>query len=327
MRLARALVTIPALVSLALASIALTGARAQSYPGRPVRMIVPYPPAGANDLLARIVGEKLAAMWGQPVVVDNRPGANGLIGVEAAKNSAPDGYTLVMGATGTHAINPVLYRKLPYDAVKDFAPITLLGSAPIVFVVHPSVPVHSIKELVALSHATPGKLNYAAGASLFNLTMELFKSETGADITYVPYRGSVQALTALTSGEVQVVADVIQTPLPFIKDGRLRALAVTSRARAFAAPEIPTMIETGFADFEIGAWSGIYAPAGTPEAIVATIDAAIRKTLDAPDVLEKLHQVGYERVGLGPVGFAALMKREIAQYAKIVAEAHIPPLD
>jgi tripartite-type tricarboxylate transporter receptor subunit TctC len=196
MRLARALVTIPALVSLALASIALTGARAQSYPGRPVRMIVPYPPAGANDLLARIVGEKLAAMWGQPVVVDNRPGANGLIGVEAAKNSAPDGYTLVMGATGTHAINPVLYRKLPYDAVKDFAPITLLGSAPIVFVVHPSVPVHSIKELVALSHATPGKLNYAAGASLFNLTMELFKSETGADITYVPYRGSVQALTA-----------------------------------------------------------------------------------------------------------------------------------
>ncbi len=260
-------------------------------------------------------------------MIDNRPGANGLIGIEAAKNSPPDGYTLVMGATGTHAINPVLYRKLPYDAVKDFAPVTLLASAPIVLIVHPSVPAKTVPELVALAKAQPGKLNYGAGASLFNLTMELFKSQTGADITYVPYRGSVQALTALVGGEVQVGADVIQTPLPFIKDGRVRALAVTSRNRAFAAPEIPTMIEAGVADFELGAWSGIYAPAGTAASIVTTIDTTIRRILDEPDVLDKLHQVGYERAGLGPAAFAALMRRETAEYARIVAEAHIPPLD
>jgi tripartite-type tricarboxylate transporter receptor subunit TctC len=311
----------------ALALAALSGARAQSYPQHAIRMIVPYPPAGANDLLARIVGERLTAAWGQPVVVDNRPGANGLIGVEAAKNSAPDGYTLVMGAAGTHAINPALYHKLPYDAVKDFTPVTMLASAPIVVLVHPDVPARSIKELVALSRASPGKLNYGVGASLFNLTMELFKSQTGADITYVPYRGSVPALTALTAGEVTVGADVIQTPLPFMKDGKLRALAVTTRSRAFAAPEVPTMIESGVADFDLGAWSGIYAPAGTPAAIVARIDSAIRKILDEPDVLAKLHQVGYEPTPLGPAEFAALMRRETAQYAKIVAAAHIPMLD
>lgn len=319
---ARALIT-----GLLLALVALTGAAAATYPARPVRVIVPYPPGGANDLLARIVGDRLSAAWGQPVVIDNRPGANGVIGVELAKRAAPDGYTLLIGATGTHAINPVLYRKLPYDALKDFAPVTMFAAAPIVLLVEPKVPARSVAELVALSHAKPGSLNYAAGASLFNLTMELFKHATGADITYVPYRGSVQSLDALLAAEVQVVADIIQTPLPFIRDGRLRALAVTGTARAVAAPDIPTMAEAGVAGVETSGWTALYAPAGTPDAIVTKLDAAVRRVLDEPSVLERIHAVGYETRALGPAELGALMRREIDEYRKIAEAAHVPMLD
>jgi len=315
------------LAGLALALGVLTGAAAETYPARPIRMVVPYPPAGANDLLGRLIGERLSALLGQPVVIDNRPGANGIIGVELAKNSAPDGYTLVMGATGTHVINPVLYNKLPYDAVKDFAPITLLGSAPIVVLVHPDVPARTVSELVALSHAKPGSLNYAVGASLFNLTMELFKHATGADITYVPYKGSVAALNGVLAGEAQVGCDIIQTPLGFLRDNRLRGLAVTGSARAFATPDLPTMAEAGVPGLDVTGWSGLYAPAGTPPAIIATLDTTIRRVLEEPAVLERLHQVGYERNALGPEAFAALMRRETAQYAEIAEAAHIPKLD
>jgi len=314
-------------VGLLLALAAGVGAAAQPYPTHPIRLIVPYPPGGANDLLGRILGERLSAAWGQPVVVDNRPGANGLIGVELAKHSAPDGYTLLIGATGTHAVNPVLYSKLPYDPLTDFAPISLVASAPIVLVVHPSVAARSVQELVALSRAEPGKLNYATGASLFTLVIELFKRATGADLTYVPYRGSVAALNGLLAGEVQVAADVIQTPLPFMRDGRLRALAVTGTRRAFAAPNLPTMGEAGVPDLEVTGWTGLFAPAGTPPAIVAAIDQATRRSLEDPGMLERLHEVGYEPRGLGPEAFAALMRREIAQYAKIAEAAHIPKLD
>lgn len=316
-----------ALVVGALLALGFGAAAAPPYPARAIRLIVPYPPGGANDLLGRIVGERLGAVWGQPVVVDNRPGANGLIGVEAAKHAAPDGYTLLIGATGTHAVNPVLYRKLPYDAVADFAPVTLLASAPIVLVVHPSVPAHSVAELVALSRARPGRLNYAAGASLFVLTLELFKRATGADLTYVPYRGSVAALNDLLAGEAQVAADVIQTPLPFLRDGRLRGLAVTGTGRAFAAPELPTLGEAGVPGLEIAGWTGLFAPAGTPPAIVAALDEALRRLLAEPAVIERLHQVGYEPSGLGPEAFAAQMRREIAQFARIVEDAHLPKLD
>jgi tripartite-type tricarboxylate transporter receptor subunit TctC len=196
-----------------------------------------------------------------------------------------------------------------------------------VLVVNPNVPARSVQELIALSRARPGTLNYAAGASIFNLVMELFKRATGADLTYVPYRGSVQALTDLIAGEAQVGADVIQTPLPFMRDGRLRALAVTGTIRAFAAPELPTLREAGVPGLEVTGWTGLYAPAGTPPGIVAALDAEIRRSLDDPGVLERLHQVGYERSGLGPHEFVALMRREIVQYAKIVEDAHIPKLD
>jgi tripartite-type tricarboxylate transporter receptor subunit TctC len=308
--------------------MAWTGdAAAQPYPNKPIRMMVAYPPGGANDLLARIVAQKLSDAWGQPVVTENKPGANAIIGTEAAKKSAPDGYTLLMGATGSHTINPALYNKLPYDPVRDFAPVMLVASAPVVFFVHPDLPVKSIGELVALAKEQPGKLNYAAGASLFNLAAELFKSRTGTQITYVAYRGSVPAMTDVIGGQVQVGVDVIQTPLPHIKEGKLRALAVTSTARSPAAPEIPTMAEAGVAEYEITAWSGLYAPAGTPQEIVAKLEAETRRILQMADVREKIHQVGYEPRALGAADFARIMDREIKQFAKVIADARIPKLD
>jgi tripartite-type tricarboxylate transporter receptor subunit TctC len=315
-----------AVVAGALALLA-AGAAAQSYPTHAIRAIVPFPPGGAVDLLGRIVGQKLSEAWGQPVVIDNRPGVNGALGCELAKHSPPDGYTLLVGATGTHAINPALYTKLPYDPVGDFEPVTLLGSAPAVFVVHPRVPAQSIQELIALAKTKPGELNYGAGASLFHLAMELFKRRTATDITYVPYRGSMPALSDLIAGQLQVVSDVIQTPLPFIRDGKVRALAVSGRTRSFAAPEVPTFDEAGVPGIDVVAWSGVFVPAGTPKGVVARLDAELRRSLGDPTVLEKLHQVGFERVGLGPAAFAATLRREIEQYAAIVAEAHIPKLD
>lgn len=316
------------LLSAMLVGIACAGgALAQDYPNKPIRMMVAYPPGGANDLLARIVAQKLSEAWGQPVVTENKPGANAIIGTEAARKSAPDGYTLLMGATGSHTINPALYNKLPYDPVRDFAPVMLVASAPVVFFVHPDVPVKSIAELVALAKAEPGKLNYAAGASLFNLAAELFKSRTGSQITYVAYRGSVPAMTDVIGGQVQVGVDVIQTPLPHIREGKLRALAVTSAARSPVAADIPTMSEAGVADYEITAWSGLYVPAGTPQDIIAKLEAETRRILQMPDVREKIHQVGYEPSALGPAAFAGLMDREIRQFSKIIADANIPKLD
>jgi tripartite-type tricarboxylate transporter receptor subunit TctC len=314
-------------IAVLLGSIAAAGAHAQPYPSKPIRMLVAYPPGGANDLLARIVAQKLNEAWGQAVVVENKPGANAIIGTEAAKKSAPDGYTLLMGATGSHTINPVMYRSLPYDPVKDFAPVTLVASAPVLFFVHPDVPARSVRDLVALAKAQPGKLNYAAGASIFNLAMELFKSRTGADLTYIAYRGSVPAMTDVIGGQVQAGVDVIQTPLPHVREGRLRALAVSSARRSAAAPDVPSMIESGISDFDITAWSGVYAPAGTPQEIVTKLDVEIRRILHLADVREKFLQVGYEASALGPAEFAALMEREIRQFAQIVADANIPKLD
>jgi tripartite-type tricarboxylate transporter receptor subunit TctC len=311
-----------------LAALCLAGsAFAQAYPSKPIKMLVAYPPGGANDLLARVVGQKLNEAWGQPVVVENKPGANAVIGTEQGKNSPPDGYTMIMGATGSHTINPALYDRLPYDPLKDFVPVSLVASAPIVFIVHPSVPATTIKELVALAKQQPGKLNYAAGASIFHLAMELFKAKTGTDIVYVPYRGSVPALTDLLAAQVQIDVDVIQTPLPHMREGKARALAVTSRQRSFAAPHVPTMIEAGIPDYEMTAWSGLYVPAGTPLEIVEKLAAEVRRIVREPDVKEKVAQVGYEPVGSTPDEFAALMRREIETFRKIVADAKIPKLD
>lgn len=302
-------------------------AAAQSYPTKPIKILVAYPPGGANDLFARLVGEKLTEAWGQPVVIENKPGANAIIGTELAAKSAPDGYTLLMGATGSHTVNAVLYNRLAYDPVKGFEPITLIASAPMVLFVHPSVPAKSVPELIALAKSKPGKLFYGAGASLFHLAVELFKSKTGTNIVYTPYRGSMPAMLDVISGQVQIGMDVIQTPLPHIREGKLRALAVTTKRRSPAAPEIPTMAEAGVPDYELAAWSALYAPAGTPKPVVAKLNGAIQKMLKQADVREKIAHVGYEPVGLGPAELTAFMDREIKALRKLVSDAGIAKLD
>src|SRR4030095_5020494 len=267
---------------------------AQTYPTKPIRLVVPFPPGGATDILARDVAQKLSDAWGQSFVVDNRPGAGGNIGSELVAKAAPDGYTLEMGTVGTHAINASLYAKMPYDHVKDFVPVILVAGVPNVLVVNPSVPVNSVAELIAYAKANPGKLNFASsgnGTSI-HLSGELFKVMAGVQITHVPYKGSAPALQDLLGGQVQLMFDNLPPSLPQIKAGKLKALAVTSTTRAAALPDVPTMAESGLPGFEASSWFGVLAPAGTPPAIVAKLNAEIGKWLASPEAKEKLAKQG-----------------------------------
>src|SRR5438552_13835540 len=253
----------------ALRTVCVSGASAQTYPTRPIRLVVPFPAGGTTDILAREVGQRLSMTLGQPVVIDNRPGAAGNIGADLVAKSAPDGYTLLMGTVGTHAINASLYAKMPYDHVKDFAPIILVAGVPNVLVVNPSLPVNSVQELIAYAKANPGKLNFASsgpGTSI-HLSGELFKVMAGVQMTHVPYKGSAPALQDLLGGQVQLMFDNLPPSLPHIKAGKLRALAVTSVARSPALPDVPTIAESGLPGFEASSWFGILVPAGTPSAI------------------------------------------------------------
>jgi tripartite-type tricarboxylate transporter receptor subunit TctC len=261
-------------------------AHAQSgYPGKPVRLVVPFPAGGTTDILARAVAQKLSEAWGQSVVVDNRPGAGGNIGSELVARAAPDGYTLLMGTVGTHAINASLYSKMPYDHVKDFAPVILVAGVPNVLVVNPSVPVNSVPELIAYLKANPGKVNFASSGSgtSIHLSGELFKVMTGVQMTHVPYKGSAPALTDLVGGQVQLMFDNLPSSLAFIKAGKLRALAVTSAARAAALPDVPTIAESGVPGFEASSWVGVLAPTGTPPDVIARINAEVGMWLASPD--------------------------------------------
>ncbi len=265
-------------------------AQAPAYPTKPIRLVVPFPPGGATDILAREVAKHLTEAWGQSVVVDNRPGAGGNIGSELVAKAAPDGYTLEMGTVGTHAINASLYSKMPYDHVKDFVPVILVAGVPNVLEVNPSVPVNSVQELIAYAKANPGKLNFAssgAGTSI-HLSGELFKVMAGVQMTHVPYKGSAPALQDLLGGQVQLMFDNLPPSLPQIKAGKLRALAVTSTTRAPALPDVPTVAEAGLPGFEASSWFGVLAPAGTPPAIVAKLNAEIAKWLTSPEAKEKL---------------------------------------
>jgi len=254
---------------IALALIALSCgavlAQGTAYPTKPVRLVVPFPPAGTTDIIARAAAQKLSEAWGQQVVVDNRPGAAGNIGSELVSKAAPDGYTLEMGTVGTHAINPSLYAKMPYDHVRDFVPIVLVAGVPNVLVVNPSLPVNSVQELIAYAKANPGKINFASSGSgtSIHLSGEMFRTITGVDITHVPYKGSAPALTDLMGGQVQIMFDNLPSSLAFIKAGKLKALAVTSATRATALPDVPTMVEAGVPGFEASSWFGMLAPAGT----------------------------------------------------------------
>jgi len=293
-----------------------------TYPTRPVRLVVPFPAGGTTDIIARATAQKLSEAWGQQVIVDNRPGAAGNIGSELVAKAAPDGYTLLMGTVGTHAINPSLYAKMPYDHVKEFAPVILVAGVPNVLVVNPDLPIKSVPELIAYAKANPGKLNFASSGSgtSIHLSGELFKAMTGVQMTHVPYKGSAPALTDLIGGQVQLMFDNLPSSLAFIKAGKLRALAVTSASRAPALPDVPTVADT-VPGFEASSWFGVLAPAGTPPEIIARINGEVTKWLATPEAKEKLTAQGANVAGGTPQDFAKHIQAETAKWAKVVKES------
>ena len=307
----------------ALAIVAAPFAFGQAaYPTKPVRIVVPFPAGGTTDIIARATAQKLSEAWGHQVIVDNRPGAAGNIGAELVAKSAPDGYTLLMGTVGTHAINSSLYAKMPYDHVKDFAPVILVAGVPNVLVVNPEVPVKTVPELIAYVKTNPGKLNFASSGSgtSIHLSGELFKTMTGVQMTHVPYKGSAPALTDLMGGQVQLMFDNLPSSLAFIKAGKLRALAVTSTTRAAALPDVPTVADF-VPGFEASSWFGLLAPAGTSPAIIAKINGEVAKWLATPEAREKLTAQGANIAGGTPEDFAKHIQAETAKWAKVVKES------
>jgi tripartite-type tricarboxylate transporter receptor subunit TctC len=307
------------------ASLAATAVLAQVYPGKPIRLIVPFAAGGGNDNVARLVGKRLADSLGQPAVIDNRPGAGGVVGAELAAKSAPDGYTLFLGGVGSHAINPNLHAKLPYDPIKDFAPVSLLAQAPLVLVVHPSVPVHDVAEFIAYARAHPGRLNFASNGngSSSQLAAVMFASMAGVDMVHVPYKGLAPALTDLLAGEVQLMFSSVVAILPHIKAGKLRAIAVTGAKRLASMPELPTIAESGLPGYEASSWYGILAPAGTPRDIVVKLNAELAKALEQPEVRNSLLAEGAEPAGGSPERFAAHIRAEMERLGKIIRDAKI----
>ncbi len=294
-------------------------ASAQTYPTRPIRLIVSFAPGGSVDLVGRLIGQKLTDAWGQQVVIDNRPGAGGNMSAELAARATPDGYTIYI-CSASLVVNPSLYRKLPYDPLKDFAPITLLASVQNVLVSHPSLPAKNVKELIALAKKAPGKINYAStgSGSSGHLTMELLKSMAGIDLTHVPYKVIGQATTDLLSGQVSLWFPTIPGALPHIKAGRMSALAVAGAKRSPALPEVPTVAESGVPGFEASTWYPILAPAGTPNAIVDRLNTRLVAILNTPEVNAQLVRQGVEPIGSSPAQLASHLKTELAKWAKVV---------
>jgi len=297
-------------------------ATAQSYPARPIRLIVPFPPGGGTDTMARVIGPKLGEALGQQVVPENRGGAGANIGAEIAAKSPPDGYTLML-ATITNAIGASLYSKLNYDLVRDFATITQLATTPHILVVHPSVPVKSVKEFLALAKAKPGELAYSSSGSgsAAHLAGELFNSLTGVKTTHVPYKGGGPSMIALVGGEVSLAFATMPSAIGYVRSGRLRGIAVTTERRSPSTPELPTIAETGVAGYEAGSWYGLSAPAGTSKEIIARLHAETIKVLGLPDVKERLFNAGFEIVTSNPEQFAAFTRNEIQKWGKIVRAA------
>ncbi|MDR6424005.1 tripartite-type tricarboxylate transporter receptor subunit TctC [Variovorax beijingensis] len=297
----------------------VAAAQAGDFPNKAIRIVVPFPPGGATDAAARLVAVKMGEHWGQPVVVDNRAGAGGNVGSDLVAKAPADGYTLVMGVTGSHAINTSLYSRMPYDPVADFVAISQVAVVPNVLVVHPSVPAKNLAELMALAKKEPGKLNYASlgNGTAAHLGMEMLKSEAGVDITHVPYKGSAPAVSDLLAGQVQMMVDGLPSALPHVKAGKLRAIALTSLRRAPSLPDLPTIAET-YPGFYADAWSGLFAPKGTPQPVVDKLSAEVQRILKLPEVREKLTALGAEPVGSTQAEFAAHVKREIDKWAKVV---------
>ena len=295
-------------------------ALAQTYPAKPVRLIVPFPPGGSADILARAIGQKAGEGLGQQFIVDNRPGAGTAIGAEALARSAPDGYTVMIGTVSSHAINPALNPKLPFHPVKDFTPVSLVATIPFAMIVHPSVPARNVQEFIALARAKPGSLNYSsAGSGTSNhLSGELLKSMSGIDIVHVPYKGSAPALNDLIAGQVSLMFDLVLTAAPHIKSGAVRGIAVTSAQRSSALPELPTVAESGVPGYEVSAWFGIFGPAGLPAAVAQRLNAEFVKAVQQPDLRQRLASQGAEPLTSTPEEFASYLRSEIDKWAKVV---------
>ena len=301
------------------ASVAL----AQNFPDKPIRFVIGFTPGGPSDILARALGQKLAERWSQQVVIENRPGAGGNVAAEAVARSAPDGYTWLLGNNSILATNQTLYRSLPYDPVKDFAPVSLVAVQPNILVVHPAVPAHSVAELIALAKKNPGKLNYASSGSgaAAHLAGELFKTMAGVDLVHVPYKGAQPALTDVIAGQVQVMFATSASVIPHVKAGKLRALAVTTARRSPSVPELPTVSEAGVTGFEAITWHGVVVPAATPAALVERLNRDIVAVLGLPDLRERLAGLGAEVLAGTPRDFADYIAAEIPKWAKVVRDS------
>jgi tripartite-type tricarboxylate transporter receptor subunit TctC len=307
--------------------VAALAAHAGAFPDRPVRLVVPFPAGGSTDIISRTLGQQLSELWGQPVVIDNRPGGSTIIGTDLVAKSAPDGHTLLV-TTAPFTIVPSLIDKLPYDPGKDFQPVTLINTTPLVVVVNPSVPVKSVEELIALAKAKPGALNYGSTGSggSSHLAGELFNVMAGVKIVHVPYKGNAPALNDLVGGHVDIAFNGLTSAMPLIKAGKLRPLAVTSLTRAGALPQIPTLDELGLKGFQAVGWNGLSAPARTPKELIARINADVLKVLHSPELVERLKAEGSDPVGNSPAQFAAFLREEGAKWSKVIKFAEIKAL-
>ena len=331
-RILKLLVGLVGALWFALGLLAHSGAQAQAqapvYPVKPIRLVVPFTPGGSTDILARAIGQKLTEAWGQPVVIDNVPGAGGSLGADKVAKSLPDGYTLLMGHIGTLAITPSIYPNLPYDPIKSFAPVAWVAKVPNVLAVHPSVPASNVGELVALLKSRPGQFNYGSGGngSAAHIAMEFFKLQSQTFVVHVPYRGTVPATTDLVAGQIQMIFTGAPAVMPFVKSGQLKALAVSSSQRIASLPELPTVAESGLkglSRFEADQWYGVVAPAGTPAAVVATLNARINSILSSPEVKLRLASEGAEATPSTPERFGRLIASEIDRWRPVVAAGKV----
>ena len=300
-------------------------ASAQAYPSKPVRLVVPFAPGGSTDIVARLIAQRLTEAWAQQVIVENRPGAGGTVGVDYVAKSTPDGHTMIFGHVGTFGFGPSLYSKLPYDAIKDFAPIVLYAAVPNMLVVHPALPVRSVKDLVALARAKPGELNYASSGngSASHLAVEYFKLLTKTDIVAIPYRGTGPMLIDLTAGRTVLTITGVPPLAPHVNAGKLRPIAVGSEKRLPMFPKLPTIAESGYPQYEVTTWYGPLAPAKTPRDVVLKINGELNKSLQRPEVRERLAGEGAEPLGSTPEQFGAYIQKEIERWARVIREAKV----
>ncbi len=310
-------------LALGIAACGMAIAQTEIYPRKPIRIVVPYAPGGPADILSRLIGLRLNEAWKQPVIVDNRPGGNTIIGAELVARAQPDGYTLLVTYVGTLAINPGLYQKLPYDTLRDFAPITMIATLPLILVVTPSLPANSVKELIALAKSQPGKLTYSSGGvgQGSHLAAELFQSVTGTKMTHVPYKGNAPAVADVVGGHISMIFDGMSSSLPHVRSGRLRALGVTTAKRSASIPELNTIEEAGVPGFDVGSWVGLLATAGTPKPIIAKLNQEAVRILELPESRERLFAMGHELQAGSPEQFQAYIKSEITKWAKVVKES------